>query len=87
MIFAISLTSIHTILATNTMSELKKNALNFGYGANFKYEGILAHSIDRCYVVTKFEMSTIEDLKLTTLTFDFACKHLMSHKTCNAKIL
>ena len=33
-IFAISLVSIHVILATNTMPELKKNVLNFGYGAN-----------------------------------------------------
>ena len=24
--------------ATNTMPELKKNILNFGYGASFKYE-------------------------------------------------
>ena len=37
------------------MPELKKNVLNFGYGANFKYEGMLAHSFDRFYVVTKFE--------------------------------
>ena len=52
MIFAISFTSIHAILATNTMPQLKKNVLNFGYGANFKYEGMLAHSFDRFYVVT-----------------------------------
>ena len=24
--------------------ELKKNILNFGYGINFKYKGMLAHS-------------------------------------------
>ena len=87
MIFAISLTSIHVILATNTMPELKKNVLNFGYRANFKYEGMLAHSFDRFYVVTKFEMPKIEDLKLTTFTFDFACRHLMSHKTFMPKYL
>ena len=27
--------------------ELKKNILNFGYGINFKYEGLLVHSFDR----------------------------------------
>ena len=80
-IFAISLVSIGVILATNSMPELKKNVLNFGYGANFKYEGMLAHSFDRFYIVTKFEMPKIEDLKLTTFTFDFACRHLMSDKT------
>ena len=47
MIFAISLASIHVILATNTMPELKKNVLNFGYGVNFKYKGMIAHSFDR----------------------------------------
>ena len=36
------------------MPELKKNILNSGYGINFKYEGILAHSFDRFYVVTRF---------------------------------
>ena len=77
-IFAISLVSVRVILATNTMPELKKNDLYFGYGANFKYKGMLAHSFDRFYVVTKFEMPKIEDLKLTTFTFDFACRHLMS---------
>ena len=27
--------------------ELQKNILKFGYGINYKYEGILAHSFDR----------------------------------------
>ena len=33
--------------------ELKRNILNIGYGVNYKYEGMLAHSYDRFYVVTK----------------------------------
>ena len=57
------------MLATNIMPELKKNVLNFRYRANFKYKGMLAHSFDRFYVVTKFEMPKIEDLKLTTFNF------------------
>ena len=32
---------------------------------------MLTHSFDRFYIVTKFEMPKIEDLKLTTITFDF----------------
>ena len=75
------------ISTTNTMPELRKNVLNFGYGTNFKYKGMLPHSFDRFYVVTKFEMPKIEDLKLTTFTFDFACKHLMSDRTFMQKYL
>ena len=86
-IFAISLISVCTISATNTMSELKKNVLNFGYGANFKYKGMLAHSFVSFYVVTKFEMPKVEDLKLTTFTFDFACGYLMSDKIFMQKYL
>ena len=37
--------------------ELKKNILNFGYGINYKYEGMLAHCFDRFYTVTKFSFS------------------------------
>ena len=68
------------------MPELRKNVLNFGYSANFKYEGMLAHSFDRFYVVTKFDMPKIEDLKLTTFTFDLACSHLVSDKTFMQKV-
>ena len=42
---------------------------------------MLAHSFDRFYVITKFEMPKIEDLKLTAFTFDLACSHLVSDKT------
>ena len=68
------------------MQELKKNVLNFGYGTNFKYEGMLTHLFDRFYVLTKFEMPKIDDLKLT-FTFDFAYKHLMSDRTIMQKYL
>ena len=45
------------------MLELKKNISKFGYGINYKYEGLLSHSFDRFYVVTKFELPKVEDLK------------------------
>ena len=86
-IFVISLTLAWDMLTTNIMPELKKNVLNFGYRANFKYEGMLAHSFDRFYVVTKFEMPKIEDLKLTTFTFDLTCSHLVKDKTFMQKYL
>ena len=44
------------------MPELKKNVLNFRYGTNFKYEGMLTHSFDRFHVVTKFEMPKLKIL-------------------------
>ena len=67
---------VHEALAIDMMPELKRNILNFGYGVNFKYEGMLSHSFDRFYVVTKFEIPKIKDLRLTTFSFDLTCKHL-----------
>ena len=34
--------------------ELQKNILKFGYSINYKYEGMLAHSFDRFYIIMKF---------------------------------
>ena len=45
--------------------KLKKNILNFGYGINYRYEGMLVHSFDRFYVVTKFMLPMIGDLKFS----------------------
>ena len=42
--------------AIDFMPKLKWNILNFGYGVNFKYEGMLSHSFDQFYIVTKFEL-------------------------------
>ena len=68
-------------LAIDTKPELKKNVLNFGYRVGFKYRGMFLHSFDRFYVVTKFEMPKIKDLKLTTFSFDLMCKHLNNPKS------
>ena len=56
--------------------ELKRNVLKFGYGINYKYEVTLSHSFDRFYVVTKFELPKVEDLKLTTIPYDSNCQYL-----------
>ena len=50
--------------------ELKRNVLKFGYGINYKYEGTLSHSFNRFYVVTKFELPKVKDLKLTIISYD-----------------
>ena len=53
--------------------EHQRNILNFGYGINYKYEGMLAHSFDRFYVVTKFMLPMIGDLKFSKLHFFYMC--------------
>ena len=44
--------------------------MNFAYGRNYKYEGMLAHSFDRFYVITKFILPSIGDLKFSKLNYD-----------------
>ena len=56
--------------------KLKRNILSFGYGINYKYEGMLAHSFDRFYVVTKFILQSIRDLNFSTLNIDNTCAYL-----------
>ena len=56
--------------------ELQKNILKFGYGINYKYEGMLAHSFDRLYVVAKFILPTLDDLRLSPIKCDKECKYI-----------
>ena len=56
--------------------ELQRNILNFGYGINYKYEGMLAHSFDRFYVVTKFMLPMIGDIKFSKLNSDHTCAYM-----------
>ena len=42
---------------------------------------MLSHSFYRFYVVAKFEMPKIKDLKLMTFTFDLTCEHLNNPKS------
>ena len=56
--------------------ELQRSILNFGYGINYKYDRMLAHSFDRFYVVTKFMPPMIGDLKISKLDFDYACMYM-----------
>ena len=50
--------------------------MNFGYGINYKYEGMLMHSFDKYYVVTKFILPCIRDLKFSKLNYDNTCTYL-----------
>ena len=42
---------------------------------------MLSHSFDRFYVVTIFELPTVEDLKLTTISYDSTCQYLETAKS------
>ena len=77
-IVALSLSKAVTI---DVMPELKKNVLNFGYSAKFKYEGKLTHSFNRFYVVAKYQIPKVEHLQFTTFTFDLTCNHLSISKS------
>ena len=59
--------------STKIKPELKRNILNFGYGINYKYEGLIAHSFDRFYVVTKFILPLVGDLKFSNLNYNNTC--------------
>ena len=56
--------------------ELQRDILKFGYGINWKYEGILAHSFDRFYIVTKFMLPSVKDIKFSNLNFDQSCTYM-----------
>ena len=68
------LSSRYTSVEIN--QELQKNILKFGYGINYKYEGMLAHSFDKFYLVTKFILPTLDNLKLSPIRYDKHCTYL-----------
>ena len=67
--------------STKIKLELKKNILNFGYRINYKYEGMLMHSFDRFYIVTKFMLPPIQDLNFSKLNYDNTCAYLDNKNT------
>ena len=73
--------SLHMVFTIDVMPKLKKNVLNFGYGVNFKYEGMLTHAFDRFYIVAKYEIPKVEHLQFTTFAFDLMCNHLNISKS------
>ena len=62
--------------STKIKPEWKRNILNFGYSINYKYEGMLAHSFNRFYIVTQFISPSIGDLNFSTLNYDNTCAYL-----------
>ena len=62
------------------LGDLPNNVLKFGYGINYKYMGKVSHSFDRFYIVTKFELPKVEDLKCDEIPYDAECAHLDNRK-------
>ena len=54
----------------------QKKHFEFIYGINFKNKGMLSHFFDRIYVVMKFFLPTVQDLKFTTIKLDSKCSYL-----------
>ena len=67
---------IYQYTSVDIMPDLKRNILNFGYGINLKYEGVLSHSFDRFYEVTKFIWPNVNDLKFFPIDFGSECSYL-----------
>ena len=81
LLYSITILSLCKAFMIDVMPELKKNVLTFGYGANFKYEGMLTHSFDTFCIVAKYEIPNVEHLQFTTFTFDLMCNHLNISKS------
>ena len=56
--------------------ELQRNILKFGYGINYKYKGMLAHLFDRFYIIMKFKLPSVKDIKFSNLNFDESCAYM-----------
>ena len=69
-LFSLAAIIFHSSKCIKIKLELQRNILNFGYCRNHKYEGILAHSFDRFYVVTKFMLPMIGDITFSRLNFN-----------------
>ena len=82
-LYSIFICYFHQSTSTKIKPELKKNILKFGYGINYKYEGMLAHSFDRFYMVTKFILPCRRDLGFSTLNYDNTCAYLDNKNMCD----
>ena len=56
--------------------ELQRNILKFGYSINYKYKGMLVHLFDRFYIVTKFMLPSMGDIKFSSLNLDHSCTYM-----------
>ena len=85
LLICINFCYIYRYTSIKIKPELKKYILKFGYGINYKYKGMLAHSLDRFFVVTKFILPSIKDLKFSKLNYDTTCAYLAEKNGCTAE--
>ena len=82
-LYLLILAGINISLSIKIKPELERNILKYGYGINDKYEGMLVHSFDRFYIVTKFILPSIEDKKFSELKYDNTCAYMNREYTPN----
>jgi hypothetical protein len=58
-----------------------KNQLRFQYGVNYKYRGMVHHSLDRVWIVTKIPLPKFSDVKFESLQWDPSCSWLYNSPT------
>ena len=63
--------------------ELQRNILKFGYGINYTYGAMLAQLFDRFYIVTKFILPSIGDIKFSRLNHYHTCMYMNKEYTPN----
>ena len=51
---------------------------------NYKHEGMLVHSFDRFFEVTKFILPSVGDLNFSKLNYNNTCTYLGDRNICNA---
>ena len=56
----------------------KENILQFPYGTNFKFNGLLHHKVDRVWVVTKFPIPQLSDINFPIAELDLSCEHIIA---------
>ena len=65
--------------STKIKPELKGNILNY------RYEGMLVHSFDRFYMVTRFILPSLGDINFSTLNYDNTCTYLDNKNVCDTE--
>ena len=84
-LFLCILCQFYLSTSTKIKPELERNILNFGYGINYKYEGMFTHSFDRFYVVTKLMLPLLGDLKFSDLNYDHTFAYLNNRNVQNTE--
>ena len=65
--------------------ELRQNQLEFPWGTNFKYNGMLNHNLDRVWIVTKVDIPKFSELKFPEWNFYNNCDYLTSRDSLSGR--